>query len=76
MIKVLLLEIRIRLKTLILSLRSSNKIKNTAELISFPFTSVHSLKEFKINPAEIHSFYTYYLTKTHILNTLYICIKK
>lgn len=75
MIKVLLLEIRIRLKTLILSLRSSNKIKNTAELISFPFTSVHSLKEFKINPAEIHSFYTYTLIKLDTQDTFNVCIK-
>lgn len=54
------------LTILILLLQSKTKAENTADLISFSFTSIHSLKEFKINPAEIHSFYTYTLIK---LNT-------
>lgn len=33
-----------------------------AELVLISFTSIHLLKEFKINSAEIHSFYTYCLT--------------
>lgn len=65
-----------KLTILILLLQSKTKAENLAELILFPFTSVHSLKEFKTDSAEIHSFYTYYLTKTHTPNTLYICIKK
>lgn len=64
------------LTILILLLQSKTKAENSVELISFSFTSVHSLKKFKTNSAEIHSFYTYYLTKTHTPNTLYICIKK
>ena len=60
MIKVLPLEIRTKLKTLTF-LRFSNKIKNSADLITFFFISIHSLKGFKIGFAEIHSFYTYIL---------------
>lgn len=50
-----------KLTILILLLQSKTKVENLAELILFPFTSVHSLKEFKTDSAEIHSFYTYIL---------------
>lgn len=63
------------LTILILLLQSKTKAENLAELILFPFISVHSLRGFKTNSAEIHSFYTYCLIKSNTLNTFKICIK-
>lgn len=64
-----------KLTILILLLQSKTKAENLAELILFPFTSVHSLKEFKTDSAKIHSFYTYYLLQIHTQNIFEICIK-
>lgn len=64
------------LTILMLPLQSKTIIKNVAELILFSFTSIHLLEEFKIDSAEIHSFYTYILIKSNTQDTFNVCIKK